>query len=129
MHDAQIFQLLGLVSLAIGLGILVNSSTYRRVVADYADHPASVYLGGLAALVMGFLLASSHPFWRAGWSSLLTLFGWMAMVKGLWILILPHHAMRLAKWWAARRRLASQHGFAVALLGALLLWLGCCVVP
>ena len=124
MTDAQIFHLLGLVSLAVGLGILANSSTYRQIVADYANSPASLYLGGLGALVVGFLLASSHPLLEANGTALLTILGWGALLKGLWILTLPHQAMRVTKRWIAKRRLATVHGFLVAALGALCLWLG-----
>ena len=129
MSDGEILRLFGLAYLAIGVGILLNPGYYRKMLAEFGNNGAAMYFGGIFALVAGYLLVTYHNFWCGGWTVVITLIGWSAFLKGLIILILPAFFAKITKamlgnpkflpWWAA----------VVCLIGILLTWVGCLVIP
>ena len=89
MNDSQIFQLIGLAYTAMGLGGVINKDSYKHLVEGFAGSPALLFMTGLFALVTGFLLVSFHNVWVMGWTVIITVFGWIALFKGIWIFLFP----------------------------------------
>ncbi|MBN2224707.1 MAG: hypothetical protein JW765_08560 [Deltaproteobacteria bacterium] len=89
MNDAQIFLLIGLAYTAMGLGALLSKGLYKRLLDDFVDSPALLFLTGILTLVLGFVLVVSHNVWVMGWTVIITIFGWLALVKGFMILAFP----------------------------------------
>ena len=63
MSDAQIFQLFSLVYIAVGIGIFVNPQFYKKLYEDFVKHTSTLYLGGLIALTIGYLIVTFHNTW------------------------------------------------------------------
>ena len=97
MTDVQIFQAFSLVYLAIGAGILINSDFYKKAFADFTDSGGVMYLGGVMALVVGYLLVAFHNTWTCDVSVIITVLGWIALIKGIVILVAPKAMAALAK--------------------------------
>ena len=89
MSDAQIFQVFSIVYLAVGLGMLVNSGFYKKVFTDFIESAAVMYMGGIMALAFGFLVVTFHNTWTLDLQVIITVFGWLALVKGVLILVQP----------------------------------------
>ena len=83
MSDAQIFQIFSIVYLSIGIGIVINYDFYKKIFAGFIDSPVSMYFGGVMALVVGFLLVTFHNTWTRDLSVIITILGWMALIKGI----------------------------------------------
>jgi len=75
--------------IAVGVGMLVRPAHYKKMIADFSESPALLYLGGAMALAAGVLIVTFHNDWTPGWTIILTLLGWAALVKGFLILALP----------------------------------------
>lgn len=89
MNDSQIFQLIGLAYAAMGLGGVLSKDSYLRLMEDFANSPALLFLTGILTLVFGFVLVVFHNVWVMGWPVIITIFGWIALFKGIWILAFP----------------------------------------
>ena len=63
MSDAQIFQILSLVYIAVGIGILINPGFYKKLFEDFVENASVLYLGGITALVVGYLILAFHNTW------------------------------------------------------------------
>ena len=63
MSDAQIFQIFSLVYIAVGIGILINPGFYKKLFEDFIENAAVMYLGGITALVVGYLILVFHNTW------------------------------------------------------------------
>lgn len=124
MTDAQIFQFIGIIYLAVGIGILINPDFYKKMITHFTEDAAAIYLGGLAALAIGFLLVSFHNIWVMNWSVIITIVGWAALIKGLFLLILPTKAVKLCKAFKEMKKLLKIWSVVVIILGVLLCWLG-----
>ena len=126
MTDAQIFQVMGIVYLAVGIGMLINPDFYKKLLAVFSEHPPALYLGGLAALVVGYLLVTFHNIWVIDdWTVIITIFGWLALVKALVLLLLPRVAIKTCSLFERQMtKFFSVWAITMTIVGGLLAWLG-----
>ena len=126
MSDAQIFQILSLVYIAVGIGILVNPGFYKKLFEDFTENPSVLYLGGITALVVGYLILAFHNTWTMHVSVIITIVGWIALIKGLVILIRPNIIIALAKAMVQKESTLKIEAIAVIILGLAFAFLGFC---
>lgn len=84
-----IAQLLGPVYLAVGVGGFVNREQYMQFVKDFRITFAVQLASGAIALLIGVLMIKFHSVWSLDWRGVITLFGWVALLKGIMLLVLP----------------------------------------
>ncbi len=92
-----IAKLLGAVYLAVGVGMAFNNKFYESMVDDFMKNKAMMYLGGAMALAVGVLITSFHNVWEDFATIVISLIGWIAVVKGVFILVLPEVMMDMTK--------------------------------
>jgi len=97
MSDAQIFQVFGILYTSVGIGILINRQFYTRLFEEFTESPAALYLGGVLALVIGYLIVAFHNTWIRDLSVIITIIGWMALIKGILILVQPKIIIAIIK--------------------------------
>ncbi len=124
MTDAQIFQILGITYLVVGIGMLVNSGFYKKLITNFTENPPAIYLGGLVALLIGCLLVIFHNKWTTDWSVIITIFGWAALIKGTFLIVLPKMSIKLSNAFKEMKQLLNVWAIIVAVVGAMLCWLG-----
>ena len=124
MTDAQIFQIVGIIYLIIGIGILINSDFYKKLITNFTENPPAIYLSGIVALVIGCLLVTFHNFWTKDWSVVITIFGWAALIKGLFLIVLPKVSIKVGNTFKEMKKFLKVWGVVVAIVGGLLAWLG-----
>lgn len=89
LSEIQVFQVLGLIFFASGLGFLINPSFGRKTLDNLVDLPILMYLSSLVAVFVGYILVSFFNVWAWDWTLLITLVGWAALIKGIFVLIFP----------------------------------------
>lgn len=110
-------KLIGPVFLAIGAGLLLNGPIYRPMIEQFLASYAFVYLSGLLALPVGIAILLVHNVWAPDWRVIITVFGWLAMIGGVFRIVYPQLIQRLG---GAVAHLSA----APAVGGALMLVLG-----
>ncbi len=115
--DSSVFlaRLLGPTMLVLGLGLLVNRSTYRNLSLEVLDSRALLFIAGLIAFVAGLAIVLTHNVWVAGWPLIITIFGWASVFAGIVRIVFPDKVAQLG------RRVADNQGF---LLFGIVLYLG-----
>lgn len=83
-----IAKLFAVAYLFIGLGMLINSKHYKKMMDGFVNNPTMLYMGGIMATLAGFLIVTFHNVWE-GWPILVTVFGWLGLVKGFALLAFP----------------------------------------
>ena len=126
MTDAQLFQVLGILYLAVGIGMIISPNFYKNLLAALSEHPPAVYLSGLISLGVGFLLVTFHNIWKVNeWTVIITILGWVALLKGLIVLIVPNAAIKTCAAFDVQfRKLFTVCALIIIIAGALLAWLG-----
>ena len=114
-------QILGIVYLALGLELLFKRKFVSAAMNEALEKPASLWIMGLIALVIGAVMVTIQGIWSADWRIIVTITGWVALLKGLFILFFPHAAEKLYRKWNNESFLTAG-GVVAALLGLLLLY-------
>ncbi|MEI6710821.1 MAG: hypothetical protein WCK88_00710 [bacterium] len=50
------------------------------------------------AIIIGALMIYVHNIWVADWTVLVTIIGWTALIKGIWLTVLPQSASKFRSW-------------------------------
>ena len=126
MSDAQIFQVFSLVYLAIGIGIVINGEFYKGMFEDFIERPAVLYLGGVTALVIGYLIVTFHNVWAADLSVIITVLGWLALIKGVLILVKPKLMVAMTKSLVEKKNFMKFEAIVAIVIGLVFAGLGFC---
>jgi len=126
MSDAQIFQLFSIAYLVVGIGIFLNHDFYKKLFEDFIGNASTLYLGGVMALVVGYLILAFHNTWTKDWSVIITIIGWIALIKGIVILIQPKMMITLSKAILKIENILKIEAIVVIVLGLVFSFLGFC---
>ena len=91
-----IAQIYAVLLVAVGLGLIFSPTYYRKALDQMMKEASAIYLGGAAALIVGFLILTHHWIWT-GWPILVTLLGVIGTLKGLGLLVFPGFTVRATK--------------------------------
>lgn len=117
-------KIIGPVTLVIGIGLLFNLRTYQVLMEDFAKSPALIYLGGVAALFLGAWILSRHNIWVANWSIVITIIGWLSLIKGALLLIFPRALGKFLGVYQKNKGLLALHSVVVIFIGMILTFFG-----
>lgn len=82
MTDTQVLQVLGLVYFSAGIGLLLSPKLSERMLKEYSESSALLFLSGILAIVVGYLLVAFRASWDTDLRSIIvTAVGWLALVK------------------------------------------------
>ena len=84
-----IARIASLVYLSAALGAILSRDHYRRVLEDLGKNAALVYFMGFTAVLLGFLMVHYHNKWVQDWTVLVTILSWLALIKGIVLIIFP----------------------------------------
>ena len=82
-------KILSLLYLAAAVGALSSGAHYDKVFEDFTKSQGLTFLTGFIGLVSGALMVEYHNVWVKGWPVLITVIGWIALVKGLSLIAFP----------------------------------------
>jgi len=126
MSDAQIFQIFSLMYLAVGIGILINPKFYKKIFEDFIERPSVLYIGGLGALVVGYLVVAFHNTWTKDLAVIITIVGWLALVKGILIFLRPNLMIALTRAIIKKDTFLRIEALIIIILGLFFSFLGFC---
>jgi len=82
-------KLYAVIALLTGLGILANPSYYQKTFSELLESKTALFFAGVFAAIGGILLVTYHNIWVKDWTVIITIIGWIALVKGVALLVLP----------------------------------------
>lgn len=103
-----IAQLYGLLCVVVGIGVCVNPTRYKKLLSGFFADPGFLYFGGAFALTVGYLIVTFGPnVWEVSFEGLITLIGWVALIKGIILLIQPELLKDHTKFWTSNMQMTS----------------------
>ena len=91
---------LGLYMLIVSLAILVRRHFFITVIREYAASHAYMYVTGFLAVFVGLLIVLAHNIWVVNWFVLITIIGWLFLLKGLARIFFPEYCGKLLNKWS-----------------------------
>ena len=124
--DTSIFiaRLLGPPILLAGLSLIAHPSFYRRVAESVRNAPGLLYMIGMLRLLAGLAIVLVHNVWVANWRVLITLLGWVAIVRGTLILAAPEEMLAWTRGMLERDALFPLAAAVAIVLGGALCFFG-----
>jgi len=117
-------RIVGPVFIIIVIGLLVNLKNYQGVMRDFAESPGLRYLGAVIALVFGMLIVLFHNVWAVQWSLVITILGWISLIKGAVLIIFPEMMTRLSDRYARSTTALRVHAVIILIIGVFLTVMG-----
>ena len=113
--------LIGLYELAAGLAGLIGRLDWAAMLEEFERSPALTFVTGFAAFAIGAALHLSHRHWTDLPAIIVSAIGWIAIVEGLLIMVMPGPLLRFSRGLVRSQKaislLALLFGAALILLG------------
>lgn len=119
-----IAKIIGPLFFVIAVSMLLNRSFFMKVIDDYCQNSALIYFTAIFPLAFGVAVVSLHNVWVADWRVIVTIFGWISIVKGVTLLLFPAAAANFMKVYKRSRALWTVHSIVAIVLGFALTFLG-----
>lgn len=113
-------KILGPYFVIVAIGLMLNPKFYQGMMEDFLKNSALLYLGGVLALIFGIVVVLFHNVWVAGWQVIITIFGWMGLIKGIWLIVFPNSTGKLTQFYQKKPALLKVHMLIVLVIGLLL---------
>ena len=117
-------RLLGPILLAVGAGILINPKPFHTMAGEVVRSVTLVYLFGLFDFAAGLAIVLTHNVWVANWRVLITLLGWLLLIRGAVRILEPESIMRFAGKVMRNKRVVPISGVVTGVLGLVLCYFG-----
>ena len=123
-----IARLMGPVLLFLGIGAVIGLLSkfpegYIGVLRDMNNQSATIILG-MFALLAGLAIVNLHNLWVSDWRVIITILGWLAIVRGALSLLFPNKMYGVGEDILASRWGTLIGAVIVILLGGILSWMG-----
>ena len=82
-------KILGIYLVVSGLFLLIKGRTIPHLLKDFFNHPATVYLTGIILIFLSSMYLIQYNIWDGTWKTLVTIFAWIVMLKGVLYIFCP----------------------------------------
>jgi len=115
-------KILGTYLVISGFFLMFRGKTLPYLLKDFFDHPATVYLTGIILIFLSTLLLIQNNIWDGTWRTIITVLGWLVLLKGLAYIFVPEMLHKLV----SRKILESLnvYGIIAVIGGAWLFFVG-----
>src|SRR5580693_3230010 len=88
-------RLIGPILLVAGVAMLVNRKDLDALAQEVLRSRLMLFLFGLIDLSVGLAIVLTHNVWAADWRIIITLLGWLLLVRGAVRLLIPDQVRAL----------------------------------
>ena len=92
-------RMISLIYLSVAVGILIGKLKLDEMVESFEKSPGLIYLSGIFTLIIGMLLVTYHNIWVKDWIVLVTIIGWLTLIKGVLLIVFPQYLSLFKSWY------------------------------
>jgi len=81
----------------MGLAVFIRANELKGMMKQFENNNGLMFWGSAMALVAGLAIILTHSVWDTPWQGLITLFGWIALLKGIFLAIMPKPLLRFSQ--------------------------------
>ena len=81
----------------ISASMIWNRSRFIETMTDVLESRSLIFFTGILVLMGGVSVVCFHTVWALDWRGLITLIGWIAVIKGTLLIILPEPLIAFSK--------------------------------
>ena len=102
---------------------MMNRKVAMAAMEEMMRNEGTLWLWGFFALAMGAIMVVLNNFWTSGLELVITIIGWLALIKGIVIMLFPSAMLTFYKR-IIKDELLMWIGLVALILGIVLLYLG-----
>jgi hypothetical protein len=92
-RSRSLARLIGPILLVVGIGmafgLVMEGEGYASVLKEFIANRALIFLTGVLALLAGVAIVNVHNMWVPDWRVIVTVFGWLLVLRGVMLLVFP----------------------------------------
>jgi hypothetical protein len=119
-----IAKLMGPILLVVGLSVLIDEKSMRAIAKEVLGSRALIYIFGIIDLLLGLVLVTVHNVWAWDWRLIITVIGWLSLVRGLVRILCAPWVMKNAAKMLKKEGLLMGVTIVMLILGAVLSYYG-----
>jgi MFS family permease len=119
-----IAKLIGPILIAAALSILIDEKSFRAMMKDLFGSRALVYWFGILDLLLGLVLVAVHNVWVWDWRVIITVIGWLSIVRGLVRILCTAWVIKNAPKLLRKEGLLMGVSIVMLIIGAVLSYYG-----
>lgn len=82
-------RMLSIYFIIVGVALLMHRAYYQGTMNAYLKNDPLFLLSNILALITGIILVTLHNIWFPAWPVIITIIGWLSLVKGAFRLLFP----------------------------------------
>ncbi len=129
-NSTLIARLMGPVLLIMGLGTALGllgvgmaAGDYTSLMREMANPPLTI-LVGILTLLAGLAIVNAHNLWVSDWRVIITILGWLAIIRGALSLLFPAGMQAIGEIIVATTSGPIIAALIILVLGGILSWMG-----
>lgn len=115
---------IGMYLMVAGFALIVHAKDLRPTLIELVKSPALYMLSAFMALLFGSYVIAVHNVWVTDWPVLITILGWLGLVKGMMRILLPDESLKMVAACLENKALYTVLISIVFLLGSFLVYMG-----
>lgn len=96
-------QVIGIYLILICLAMLLQHHRFKKIMTEIIGHPASMFICSATNIIFAVVILVPHDLWVANWHVLITIIGWLTLIKGVAGLYFPDKYAEICKKFMATR--------------------------
>ncbi|HSD99063.1 MAG TPA: hypothetical protein VLB73_05240 [Patescibacteria group bacterium] len=112
------------VYLIVVCGVLLVRKKDIGLLIGLSKHPEVIYLSGLIDVFFGLLIVLVHNVWAMDFRAIITVMGWVLLLRGVWRMLSPESISRMVEKYRALRSILVPAMVVAVLVGAYLAYVG-----
>ena|SRR5579871_6831492 len=117
-------KVMGIYLILISAVMLSNMSEFLLHVDSLINNPPLMFVAGFFTVMVGLLLVVGHSVWEANFRLLITLIGWLTLIKGLSLVLYPHFIDQVTILFMQDVKVAYAVAIVDLIIGLLLTYFG-----
>jgi len=119
-----IAKLMGPILIVVAISILIDEKATRAMAKEVLGSRALIYIFGILDLLLGLVLVTVHNVWVWDWRLIITLIGWISIVRGLVRVLCTPWVVKNAPRLLRKQGLLMGVSIVMLILGAVLSYYG-----
>jgi len=104
------------------LSLLLNPGMYQKMIKEFEKSSSWMVMGGLLSALVGILIVGSYRVWSFDWTLIVTLIGYLSLLKWVTLLLFPSYIFKLSDKVLAMDLWHIVYAVIYAILAIVLLW-------
>lgn len=82
-------KILAIMYVSAGVAVLSGRINCRKILEDFERSSGLTFISGFVTLIIGMLLVQYHNIWVKDWIVVITIIGWISLIKGIMLIAFP----------------------------------------